>query len=236
VDERAAKRERLVAEAFGDGVPEERRREARAALARFDGRPEPQDPAPVPPPERRRRRPAAVAVVAAALVVGAAVGVAGTLAAVHGSGSATAGSGTGSPQADPTATGDPAATSRLAAGDPASVASPVQAADALLAQSRTTDDDLPTLEAADSRLRADTSHLVFTSAQGEKLYIASGSGVNIGYCLVAVSDAHAFGGAEGTVRCAPIRAFSRDGITYPSAGYTAHWVGGSVEITVTGQG
>lgn len=210
MDERAAKRERLVAEAFGDGVPEERRREAQAALARFDAQPVPSDPAPSVPLRHRRILPTALI----AGVVGLALGIGGTLALTHSATTAAA----------------PSATSTV------TPEAPVQAADALLAEPRSTTDALPSLEVADSRLRADTSHLVFTSAQGERLYIASASSVNIGYCLVAVQDAHAFGGAEGTVRCAPIRAFARDGITYPSAGYSAHWVGGRVEITVTGQG
>lgn len=218
----------LEEDAFGPGASEERRRAAVDELRRLDGRPASDasvagSDAPIAP---RRRRAVVPVIVAAALVVGL---VAGWAIGRNSGGPGTAGS-------QPVASRDPAATSRLAAGDPPVDQSPTAAANAFLDSSRSADDTLPTLERSDDRIEASTSHLVATSAQGERLFAARASRGG-GYCFVTSTDDHSFGETTSFVRCASAAAFTKRGVTLVSAGYTAVWSGGTVTVTVTnGQG
>ncbi|WP_121368436.1 hypothetical protein [Frondihabitans australicus] len=218
------RRRRLQEAAFGGDATDEQRRFAAAELRRLAKSPTgSQEPV---PPAPRRTWPIIVATAVVALAVGA------------GAGWAVGHAGRGGPVAAsaPSASGDPAATSRLEGGDPAVVPSAQTreaAADALLATSRSSSDALPSPASTDGRIVAATSHLVTTSAQGERLYIARRSGAAGGFCFVTVSDDHSFGETSENATCTSPASFDQRGLTLASAGYTAVWAGGKVSVTVT---
>lgn len=206
MDQPDERRRELELEAYGSDVPAERRRAAVRALAALDESPGGNPPSAQPRPRARSSRVIAIALIA--LVVGVAGGLAGGVGFARSEHASTATS---------TATADP-----------------VAAAEDLLTSPRTSVDTLPTLQATNGAIVASTSHLVSTSAQGERLFVARGSGARGGFCLVTVQDDHAFGGSGGAVHCVRAATFARTGVALTSAGYTAHWVGGRVDLSVTG--
>lgn len=210
VEDRGRRRRELEQIAFGADASDQQRRAAHEALLSLDESP---DAEAEPSARERRGRRGRTAILISAVVVALAVGAVGGYAIPRAGGeTSAAGSADGS-------------TGR------ASRQAPVARADALLAQPRDASDVLPRTAAGQSGFIASTTHLVATSAAGEKIFVASQSGVNVGYCFVTSLEGLS-GGFSGSVRCAPIAQFAKTGVSISSDGFTARWTGDSVVVTV----
>jgi hypothetical protein len=217
--------------------------EARQALDRLDAEwvkhdaplssPPADDPEPEPPivevepdaaPATARttssRWPLAVAVAAVTLILGIAIG--------HGLDTPPARPAVAKSTPVETAAGDPAATSRLAAGDPASVPS----ASDWFAGEQTAADRYP-VPAPFDQFEEKSTRLIHSSPTIGDIWIAKNRKSSGGYCVISMSSPGADGSRSGADDCVTGAVFAKRGISFTSNGATVHWHGANISVDIT---
>lgn len=207
----------------------------------------PSDLASSPAETTRRRfsRGVVAGVAALALLVGTGVGVVAAVALVA-DGYFFAGS--NEPQVDDSATGsgstsdllpttgDPAETSRLAAGDAAVGADALQttleAADELLDRSATTADEYPISFDLNESFEEKSTRLITTAGTGSDVFVARAAEPAGGFCLLVAGRVRSAQDSSASVSCATRSDFATGGLTLVADDYAVTWIGGQVTVSV----
>ncbi|MBF4576142.1 hypothetical protein [Frondihabitans sp. VKM Ac-2883] len=214
--------------------------EAQDPMGLSDRADAPSDPdsAPVEVSRRRFSRGVVAGVAALALLVGAGVGVGAALMFGNGSAAINNDSATesGSTSDLLPATGDPAETSRLAAGDAAvgsdSLQTTLEAADALLARRATAADKYPLSFDANDVFETTSTRLVTAAGTSADVFVARAAQPDGGFCLLISGRVRSAQDSSASASCATRSDFAQGGLTYMTHDYTISWFGGQVSVTV----
>lgn len=203
------------------------------------------DSAPIEVSRRRFSRGVVAGVAALALLVGAGVGVGAVLAlSAHGyflAGQNEAAVDNPATESGSTsdllpATGDPAETSRLAAGDAAvgsdSLQTTLEAADALLARRATAADKYPLSFDANDVFETKSTRLVTAAGTSAEVFVARAAQPDGGFCLLISGRVRSAQDSSASASCATRSDFAQGGLTYMTDDYTISWFGGQVSVTV----
>jgi hypothetical protein len=196
------------------------------------------DSAPIEVSRRRFSRGVVAGVAALALLVGAGVGAGAVL--TFGSDSVAtnddSATGSGSTSDLLPATGDPAETSRLAAGDAAvgsdSLQTNLEAADALLARRATAADNYPISFDANDVFETKSTRLVTAAGTSADVFVARAAQPDGGFCLLISGRVRSAQDSSASASCATRSDFAQGGLTYMTDDYTISWFGGQVSVTV----
>lgn len=196
------------------------------------------DSAPIEVSRRRFSRGVVAGVAALALLVGAGVGAGAVL--TFGSGSAATNDDSATESGSTSdllpATGDPAETSRLAAGDAAvgsdSLQTTLEAADALLARRATAADKYPLSFDANDVFETKSTRLVTAAGTSADVFVARAAQPDGGFCLLISGRVRSAQDSSASASCATRSDFAQGGLTYMTDDYTISWFGGQVSVTV----
>lgn len=196
------------------------------------------DSAPVEVSRRRFSRGVVAGVAALALLVGVGVGASAVL--TFGSDSAATNDDSATESGSTSdllpATGDPAETSRLAAGDAAvgsdSLQTTLEAADALLARRATAADKYPLSFDANDVFETKSTRLVTAAGTSAEVFVARAAQPDGGFCLLISGRVRSAQDSSASASCATRSDFAQGGLTYMTDDYTISWFGGQVSVTV----
>lgn len=119
--------------------------------------------------------------------------------------------------------------------DPSVVASSrekILAAEALLAETPTADDEYPATLGADKTYVPSSTRLVATTPSKTRVWIAHEAGASSGYCLLSLDPAPKAGEGLALASCSLPDEFVSTGVTLSANGYDVTWKGGRVTVAL----